>query len=107
MQISPGSPAGMSFPASSQMRTAVEQIGRPAEPVNAVESSGLIVAAGEVSVRPYACTIGRPVTSCHCLATASWTAMPPPMVSLSARKSMRGNPGSFRSAANIVFTPVM
>ena len=26
-------PAGTSFPVSSQMRTAVEQIGRPAEPV--------------------------------------------------------------------------
>ena len=52
MQISPRSPMGMSRPSSSRMAISVDEIGRPMLPLKARWSSGLMVAAGEVSDRP-------------------------------------------------------
>ena len=52
MQISPASPSGTCLPASSRSSTSVDGIGMPIAPVYSAMSSGLIVAAGEVSVRP-------------------------------------------------------
>ena len=47
-----------------------------------------------------------PVTRLQRFATASCTAMPPPMVSLSELKSRSAKPGVSSNAANNVFTPV-
>ena len=64
------------------------------------------MAAGEVSVSPYASISGTPVTSFHLSATASCTAMPPPSVILSDEKSSFANSALFTSALNSVLTPV-
>ena len=52
MQISPGSPGGTGRPSSSSRVMSVLGMGRPMLPVQAVASTGLQVAAGEVSDRP-------------------------------------------------------
>ena len=86
--------------------TSVDGIGRPIEPLYAGRSSGLIVAAGDVSVSPYASISGQPVTSFHLIATASCTAMPPPSVIRNAEKSSFAKSALLTSALNSVLTPV-
>ncbi len=46
------SPSSASLASSSQMRTSVDGIGSPIEPVKPALFSGLMVAAGDVSVSP-------------------------------------------------------
>src|SRR5579864_7695041 len=107
MQISPGCPVDTSFPASSRNTISVDGIGRPIDPLYSAPSNGLIVAAGDVSVSPYASTSGTPVTAFQRLATASCTAIPPPSASRNDVKSTLRNLGWLRSALNSVLTPVV
>ena len=93
---------------SSRMVTIVEGIGSPAVPLYSKSSTrGLMHAPGEVSVRPYASSSGRPVTSFQRSATARCTAMPPPSDSLRVEKSSSANPGVWSSALKSVFTPAI
>ena len=106
MHSSPGWPSGTALPASSRSSASVDGIGRPIEPLYAGKSSGLIVAAGDVSVSPYASISGEPVTSFHRNATASCTAMPPPSVRRKVEKSSFANSALLMSALKSVLTPV-
>ena len=87
MKISPRSPNGTGFPASSAIITSVFGRGIPIVPIRSVPSIGLQVATGAVSVKPYPSASGTPVTAFHFSAVAFCTAMPPPTAIFKPEKS--------------------
>src|SRR5438105_14647527 len=98
MQSSPGCPTATALPASSRSSTSVDEMGNPIEKLYADRFNGLIVAAGDVSVSPYASISGEPVTSFQRCATASCTAIPPPIFNISHETLTCPKPPLLRSA---------
>ena len=75
----------------------VDGTGRPIAPLKSTPAQ-VIVATGEVSVRPQPCDRMQPVAAFQRAATAPCSAMPPATQARSVEKSIAANPGALSSA---------